>query len=118
MRVELVDNTVEAHGLEISIPLTIFDASFTAVLSDASVHIAWNEDGSFTGYMAGGLDPQAIIDMANDSNVDRALAESLPALFEPSLDLRDESGTCSLLSITFQFEGVSGYFYPSQAAED
>ena len=108
----LVDRSVTASGLTLSIPLEIFDAELVAVLENASVRIDWNEDGSFTGYMGGALDYWSIIDMAMNSNVDQTLAESLPTLFGANADLEPSaSGACQRISFTFVFEGVSAFTY-------
>ena len=106
------DAMITAQDLHLEIPLTIFDATLTAVLEQASVRIFWNPDGSFTGYMGGALDYWSIVDMAMNSNVDQALAESLPLLFGANADLApDANGLCSRLSFTFTFEGVPAFIY-------
>jgi hypothetical protein len=62
--------------------------------------------------MGGALDYWAIINMAIESNVDQALAESLPILFGANADLDPEgSGTCNRISFTFTFDGVSAFVY-------
>ena len=108
----LTDGQVTASDLTLEIPLEIFDAKLTAVLDAASVRVFWNEDGSFTGYMGGSLDYWSIIDMALNSNVDQALAESLPLLFGANADLMpDAGGQCTRISFTFTFQGVSAYVF-------
>lgn len=112
----LTNGQVTAQGLTLEIPITIFDANLEAVLEAASVRIFWNDDGSFTGYMGGSLDYWSIIEMAIDSNVDQALAESLPLLFGANADLKpDANGQCSRISFTFTFEGVSAFLYEDSA---
>jgi hypothetical protein len=110
--VTLDDGLVTASGLTLNIPLEIFDARLNAVLENASVRIAWNDDGTFSGYMGGGLDYWAIVDMAINSNVDQALAESLPLLFASNADLDpSDMGTCQKISFTFVFDGVPAYVF-------
>lgn len=108
----LTDGLVTASDLTLEIPLEIFDAKLTAILENASARVIWNEDGSFTGYMGGSLDYWSIIDMAMNSNVDQALAESLPLLFGANADLMpDAGGQCTRISFTFTFKGVSAYVF-------
>jgi len=112
----LTDGQVTASGLTLEIPLEIFDAKLNAVLEQASVRIFWNDDGSFSGYMGGALDYWAIVDMAMNSNVDQALAESLPVIFGANADLvPDAGGQCSRISFTFTFDGVAAYVFDDAA---
>jgi len=114
--VSLEDGMLTAENLTLTIPLEIFDAKLTAILENASVRIFWNEDGSFHGYMGGALDYWAIVNMAIDSNVDQALAESLPLLFGANADLDPNgTGTCTHISFTFTFTGVSAFVFESPA---
>ena len=106
------DNVVVAHGLRLEVPLNIFDASLNAVLEDASVRVAWDEEGNIDGYFGGSLDYWSIVDMAMNSNVDDALAASLPALFGMNADLDpDSNAECTRISFTFTFEGKSAFLF-------
>jgi hypothetical protein len=106
------NNTVIAHGLTLEVPITIFDASLTAVLENASARVEWTEDGLITGYFGGALDYWSIVDMALNSNVDPTLAASLPGLFDMNADLApDSTGACSRISFTFTFEGKSAFLF-------
>ena len=114
--VTLEDGILTAEDMTLTIPLEIFDAKLTAILENASVRIFWNEDGSFHGYMGGALDYWAIVNMAIDSNVDQALAESLPLLFGANADLDPNgTGTCTHISFTFTFTGVSAFVFDTPA---
>ena len=114
--VVLENGILTAEDLTLTIPLEIFDAKLTAILENASVRIFWNEDGSFHGYMGGALDYWAIVNMAIDSNVDQALAESLPLLFGANADLDPNgTGTCTHISFTFTFTGVSAFVFDTPA---
>ena len=68
---QLEDNTITAHGLNLEIPLTIFSGVLDAKLNDSSVRLTWSEDGSVEGYFGGYLDYWSIIDMAVNSDVDK-----------------------------------------------
>lgn len=112
----LIDGQVTASELTLEIPIQIFDAEINAVLEAASVRVFWNDDGSFNGYMGGSLDYWSIVEMAIDSNVDQALAESLPLLFGANADLApDANGQCTRISFTFTFDGVSAFLYEDDA---
>jgi hypothetical protein len=108
----LEDNVVVAHGLRLEVPLNIFDATLNAVLEDASVRVEWDEEGNIKGYFGGSLDYWSIVDMAINSNVDAALAASLPVLFGMNADLEpDSNAECTRISFTFVFEGKSAFLF-------
>lgn len=99
--------------LSITIPLQIFDADLNLQVDDVSMQLDLAEDGSFSGYMGGTFDYWQIIDMAQSTNVDQALADSMPALFGAVADMApDENGVCQKMSVTLEFDGVSAYNYP------
>lgn len=110
-QVELVDGQLRAHGLDVDLPIQVFDVMVPLVVENASIHIDLHADGTYSGYMGGGIDPDPIIEMAFENPVDQDLAESLPGLFASASDLADESGECRYMSATLDFEGVSAYFY-------
>ncbi len=106
---------VTAQNLTVSVPLKLFDADLVIVIENASLHVDYNDDGSFSGYVGGALDYWVIIDMAMTSNVDQALANLLPSLFESNADLSGPDGSCSMISATFEFEGVSAFVFDDAA---
>jgi len=43
------------------------------------------------------------------------LANLLPSLFESNADLSGPDGSCSMISATFEFEGVSAFVFDDAA---
>ena len=55
---------------------------------------------------------QTIIDLVTEENVDAALAETVISLMGMTADLApDEDGVCQQISINFEFEAVSAFFF-------
>lgn len=107
----IVDGVLEASGVDVAFPISIFDADPVLDIRDVSLHFEYDERGDFTGYLGGALNYQAILDGLEEAAIDSALRETLPILFESNADLDADGESCSRLSITMEFEGVNAYLF-------
>ena len=114
--VALVDGVIEAHGLTIRLPISIFDVSLDLVLNDASIRLSHGRPDN-TGFledgwdvlMAGGVESSSIQEVADSPNVDDALSGLVAALLAANVDLAPENGVCTQLSMTFQVEAIPAF---------
>jgi hypothetical protein len=113
--VPLVDGTVQADGLEIALPIQIFDVFLDMRILDASYRITapTAEGEPWAGLMGGGVETSAIQSVADEENVDDALSGVVAALLAANADLsQSDAGGCAQLSMTFRTEMVESFLYP------
>lgn len=108
----LTDGSLVGRPFETRIPVTIFDVSLDFAVHNGAMRVFLDEDGRMHGYFGGGVEVQTIIDLVTEENVDAALAETVISLMGMTADLApDESGVCQQISINFEFEAVSAFFF-------
>lgn len=111
-QVALVDGRVEASPVTLEIPFNVFDIALNVVLDQGALDITLAEDGTATGYFAGGVTLASIQEVTHNNPVDAALVATLDVLLADNADLApDDDGACSQLSITFQYEALPVWFY-------
>lgn len=110
-----VDGSLEAHGLELAIPLQIFLLSLDFKLENAAMRIDSEEDGTYRGVMAGGIDVESLIEVASYQKVDAALLGILESLLTGNVDLApDAAGECQQISMTFEFEATPAFLFEDE----
>lgn len=104
----IADGELRAHGLEISLALQVLDVFVTFNMHDASLAATLHEDGSATGYFAGGVEVAEIAEAASLDDID--VGDLIVDLVLAAADIRPQgSDTCDQLSITFGFEATPAY---------
>jgi len=98
---------------DIRLPLQVFDEQIDISMWDGIFEIEMASDGIYTGRFAGGIDVAEL--MANVYSFD-GVGDEVIVLLESVLAnnadlLPDESGVCQRLSVGFEFEAVSAYFF-------
>ncbi len=111
----LSEGRVEARGVTLVVPITIFDVHLEFTMLDGGLRVDWNEDGTFTGVMGGAVDVADLIAVAVTENVDADLAGILGGLLELASDLEETEEGCSRISITFEFQGVPAFLFDEEA---
>ncbi len=112
-----VDSVAQADGLEIGIPLQVFDVTLDLVLHDASIrltHVGADDagglpEGSWRVLMGGGIDTWKIQAVADEENVDDGLSALVAALIAANADLSPEGGVCTQLSMTFRADAIPAF---------
>lgn len=116
--VAVVDGTVVARGLDLTIPISIFELSFDLALHDVAVSLTLDpQSGAASGYLAGGIEIQQIIDILEPRD-DIGIKDLAIEMLRTYADLgQDETGTCHELSVVLEFEAASAYLYDTPPAD-
>ena len=109
----LTDGVLTAFPLNMRLPLEVFDEQVDVSLFDGIFEIELVEDGLYRGRFGGGIDIAAL--MANIYTFD-GVGDEVIDLLESILEIiavlmPDEAGVCQRLSVAFDFEAVSAYFF-------
>jgi len=114
--VELVDGVVRAEGLEVRLPLDVFEVSLDLLLHDVAVHLELDEHGGASGVLSGGMETQVFVDVVQNNPVDAILVELVPLLLDQYADLDPlDVGECTHMSAGLSFESSSAYFFEDAA---
>ena len=109
----LSDGLIAATQLNMRLPLEVFDEQVDVSLFDGIFEIELVEEGIYRGRFGGGIDIAAL--MANIYTFDgvgNEVIDLLDSILGINADLMpDEGGVCQRLSVAFEFEAVSAYFF-------
>lgn len=110
--VPLVDGVVQAGPLEAAMAFQVLDAYIAFTMHSSMVKLWPNEDGTWSGRVAGGVDIDAMVAVATEQNVDPAVFELIDPVLKLVADMGpDETGTCTQLSMTLDFEAVPAFLF-------
>lgn len=108
----VADGSIEVGPMLVDLPFHIFALDLQFGLEDARIRVDLHEDGTSSGVFSGAMDPQQVLDVAANENVDDALYGILVALFANTKDLApDETGACTRISVGFQFTARAAYLF-------
>lgn len=110
----IVDGVIESP-IALTLPVTIFDVDLVFDLRDgrSRATLPTEPGGALVGTLAGGIDVAYLLQVAQEENVDKGLHDIMEALLDAWADLApDETGACTRISITFDFEAVPAFWYP------
>lgn len=111
----LVDGTVEARGLELTIPIQIFELSFGLALRDVAISLTFDELGGAHGYLGGGFAIDQIIEILEPRD-DIDIKDLAIDMLRASADLNpDTGGACPDLSVVLEFEATSAFVFDTPA---
>jgi hypothetical protein len=109
----LSDGLLTASPLNMRLPLQVFDEQVDVSLFDGIFEIEMSEEGLYHGRFGGGIDIAAL--MANIYTFDGVgdeVFDLLDSVLGINADLMpNENGVCQRLSVAFEFEAVSAYFF-------
>jgi len=102
---------LEASPLEFNLPFNIFDIALEFNLHESTLRFEQGQDGHHTGYIAGGLYINEIIEfVAGRTDID--IGDLVIDLVTSRADLwPDESGQCQGISVVFEFKAKPAFFY-------
>ena len=104
---EMVDGRLDAGPFTMELPANILGVDLLFNIHTARIRIEPQEDGSYTGFIAGGTEIDYIIQISQEENVDETLATLLESLLTITADLGKD---CDQISLTIEFEAVPAYF--------
>ena len=114
----VVGGIVES-GLELVLPLELFGLQLNFELQDGAMRLTYQEDGTVTGVLAGGVPVQDILTVASEENVDPELVGLMEVLLASTADLApDADGTCTQISFTMTFETIPVFFFDETTTAD
>lgn len=93
----------EIRGVVIELPVQILDEFLEFELEGGAVQLAWQEDGTAVGRLAGGVSVASLAGQIAAISDIGGLQDVVPPLLEEAADLwPDENGACTHLSIGFE----------------
>jgi hypothetical protein len=108
----VVGGSIEVGPMQIDLPFHIFGLDLEFGLEDARIRVDLHEDGTSSGIFSGAMDPQQVLDVAANEDVDDALYGILVALFANTKDLKpDDTGACTRISVGFEFTARPAFLY-------
>lgn len=107
----ITEGTLLASPLEFSLPFNIFDVALEFNLHNSTLRFDQGIDGHHTGYIAGGLYIDEVIDFVSGRD-DIDIGDLITELVETRADLwPDETGQCKGISVVFEFKAKPAFFY-------
>ena len=102
---------LEASPLEFRLPFQIFDIQLEFVLHGSTLRFEQGVDGHHTGFVAGGLYINEIIDFVSGRD-DIDIGDLITDFVTSKADLwPDETGQCQGISVVFEFKAKPAFFY-------
>jgi hypothetical protein len=111
--VQLADGALIAGPMpRVALPLQVLDLNDTLEVFNARLGLTAQEDGTWRGYLSGGLEVEMLIETASLQNVDPAVVELVGPVLRRLADLApDEAGVCQQLSAVFEVEMVPAFVW-------
>jgi hypothetical protein len=106
--VPMVAGKVEAQGFSVVLPAQVLDVELTLHLSDAALRIEHLPDGTAVGLLGGGIPRSDFEAILSEQDI-QDLAQVLLPIVEGLLDLEDDSGACSAMSVTLGFDALPAF---------
>lgn len=108
---QLDNGTLIASPLQVELPFNIFDIALDFTLHSSTLRFNQGVDGHHSGYIAGGLYINEIIDFVSGRQ-DIDIGDLVIDLVENRADLwPDNTGQCQGISVVFEFEAKPAFFY-------
>lgn len=107
------DGALDVDGITLRLPLAVFDETIDLTLEGGRARLVPQEDGRWTGYLAGGISVAALRDnVLGFDAIPEALEQGTVAAIELAADLApDDDGECTQISVTLAVEAVPMFLY-------
>jgi hypothetical protein len=111
--VQLDDGALVAGPMpRVALPIQVLDLNDTLEVFNARLGLTAREDGTWHGYLSGGLEVEMLIETASLQNVDPVVVELVGPVLRRLADLApDEAGVCQQLSAVFEVEMVPAFVW-------
>jgi hypothetical protein len=107
------DGHLIARDFDFTLPVQIFEYAFEMDIYESYVDLEIQEDGTFSGFIAGGFSHAQMVATLETTAIDQALMAMLPELFESVADLgANDQGGCDLISIVLEVRGTPAFVFP------
>jgi hypothetical protein len=109
------DGIFDIQGVTISLPVQILDEFIEFDLEGSALQLAWQEDGSMAGRLAGGVSTDALGGQIGAIGDIGSLQDVVPPLLEQAADLwPDETGRCTHISVGMEVTARPAFLlYPA-----
>ena len=104
----LKDGVLEAGPFDFILPIDILEARFDLSMRSGHVRIEIQEDGTFTGVLAGAASVSEALDELHQTDASDEVAYVDP-LFRINADMGKENGECDLISMAFTYDSTPIY---------
>lgn len=106
-----IDGGVLTAGpFELAVPIAIFDVAFTLHFHRAFFRFAIAEDGTMSGHLGGGLDPDEIVAGVGQGAGLQDIVPAMGVVMRASADLaQNDEGKCEQISAAFAFTATPGF---------
>lgn len=110
----MADGTIIAEGVQLRLPLNVFDETIDLTLLDGRLVLQPVEGGGWTGVVGGGVSVAELsANVLGFDAIPEELEQGVVSAVELTADLApDESGDCQQLSVTIGFNAVPAFLYP------
>lgn len=110
----MADGTIIAEGVQLRLPLNVFDETIDLTLLDGRLILQPAEGGGWTGVVGGGVSVAELsANVLGFDAIPEELEQGVVSAVELTADLApDASGDCQQLSVTIGFDAVPAFLYP------
>lgn len=113
----LNEGAFEVRGLELDLPLEVFDQSYLFELDRVLIRGRFTPDGELHGFISGALDVEAVARRVEMIDGGGMVAELVPRFLRQQADLSpDQDGICRSLSMTLTFKAKRAFIYADDDA--
>ena len=107
----LEGGVIEAGPFEMPLPMSISGFDLMLTLRRGVLRFTLDDDGMWRGIIAGAVSIPELLSVIDEIEDGTGLLATIRTLLPQVADLKDEAGTCSLLSLTLDFEAAPAFFY-------
>jgi hypothetical protein len=108
----LVDGSLYASPIEVSIPFFVFDSFIEVTLENGVIRMDMQDDGSILATIGGGVSLEQINEIASIPGIGTQINELLPFVAERAADLRTTpGGDCDALSAVVQARLIPAFVF-------
>jgi hypothetical protein len=107
-----INNGVLATGsFPLSVPIAIFDVSFTIHMESAQLRFSIDEEGKTHGFLGGGILPQELLDGVSEGAGVNQYLPAIKVAMEANTDMayNDDTGKCERFSGALEFTGTPAF---------
>jgi hypothetical protein len=106
------DGVLEAGPFALHLPVGILNAQLDIEVLDARIRMAFDDQGGFTGVLAGGIDVAKLLADVQGQGVSPEVLAVVEPLLGGLVDLEPgDDGACTRLSVTLKVQGVQAFLF-------
>lgn len=105
------DGVLATGSFPLSVPIAIFDVSFTIHMENAQLRFSIDDEGKIHGYLGGGILPQELLDGVSEGAGVNQYLPAIKVAMEANTDMayNDDTGKCERFSGALEFTGTPAF---------